>query len=725
MRDFDSAAIAKVQQHRAHCRRDALAAAIAVALSGPIAPAVVQAQQAGASGRALEEVVVTARRREEDLQTVPQTIQVLGGRDLDQFGKVRFKDLQYEVPGFYIENYETRATITMRGIGAQIPGNGASVATHVDGVFQASTATSLNWLFDVDRVEVLKGPQGTLYGRNSIGGAVNIITKRPGDEFDFGARVEYGSYDTLRVDANLDAPINDQWAARFAVSNTMADGRITNVNTGRKIDGNEFLGGRMSITGEAGPVAVQFMAQYTNETGGAGEVIPLGDDGKPLYDWDKSYYDLPTKPQIERDYYMFALDLSGDLGEGYSWRSLTGYVHYDEPKSFLDVNPFPSPVQLTIAFPQYAEQFSQEFQLSYGGDRLNWVVGALYMDADDGETRRVDIIPFLPGALDSATDNTVKTYAVFGELNYNLTDQWRLNVGLRYNRDEVENRFDGQGPFDGQSFDEDSTQSKPTGRIGLDYTLASGTMLYGSIATGFQSGYNTVGFATDGTPEPAEVDPETLVAYELGMKSTLPGDLGRFDVAAFYYDYKDMQVQVGGIPLLPDGTPDPDGVPFYTTLNAGESTIYGIEASLTGLRAGEHVSFDLNAGYLHAEFDEYSSLDDFGNPADYSGNTLPRAPEFQGNVAANIDNLSLGEGTAALRLEYQYRSKAYDNANNLYELQAIGLVNALATYDIGDWQVFASGRNLTDEKYFAFYDGRNFAYPGNVRTWAVGVSYNF
>lgn len=708
-------------------RSTLLSAAIAVVLAAALTPGVAAAQQARPSAKptGLEEIIVTARKREEDVQSVPQSIEVLAGAGLEALGKVTFKDLQFEVPGFYMENYESRATIAMRGVGAQVPGNGASVASHINGIFQASTATSLSWLFDVERVEVLKGPQGTLYGRNSTGGTVNIITRRPGSEFDVGGKLEYGSEDTLRVSAAMDAPLAEDWALRLAGTVTRADGRITNVLTGKKIDGNEFAGGRLTLAGNVGAVDVELFGQVTNETGGVGELIPLDEDAKPVYGWDKSYYDLPEVPEGERDYTVLGLTLSGDLGNGYSWRAVTGYQDYDEPKSYLDVNPFPSPVQLTIAFPQYAEQFSQELQLAFQGDRLNWVMGALYMDNDEGETRRVDIVPVLEPALDSATDNSVKTLAVFGDLNYGLTDKLRLNVGLRYNRDEVRNRFDGRGPFDGQSFDLKSTQSEPTGRIGLDYTTDSGTMYYGSVAKGFQAGYNTVGFATDGTPEPAEVKPENLYAYEVGMKSTLPGDRGLFNLAAFYYDYKDMQVLVGGIPLLPDGTPDPDGVPFYTTLNAGQATIYGVEASLTGIRFGEHVGLDVNAGYLNATFDEYQSLDDFGDPVDYSGNTLPRAPEFQGAIAMNLDNFMLGNGEAALRLEYQYRDKAYDNASNLYELQSTTFLNAVLTYDLGEWQFSASGRNLTDEKYLAFYDGRFFAPPGNFRTWLVGVSYNF
>jgi iron complex outermembrane receptor protein len=710
-------------------RAGAVAAAVAAALGLPMAaPQALAQQQSAAKAASLDEVIVTARKRDEDVQSVPQSIEVIGGLDLKELGKVTFKDLQFEVPGFYIQNYETRATIAVRGVGSQVPGGGQSVAAHINGIYQASTAASLSWVFDIDRVEVLKGPQGTLYGRNSTGGAVNIITRRPGDEFGSDVSIEFGDDNRRRFEASLDAPLGEDWAVRLAGTATRSDGRITNRVTGKKIDGNEFTGGRITLAGQVGSVDVELFGQKTNETGGSGELIALDGAGnrvpKPLYGWDQGYYDEPTVPKQERDYAAVGLTLSGDLGNGYSWKSITGYIDYSEPESFLDVNPVVAPVRVTIRFPQYAEQITQELQLQHQGERADWIIGALYMDGDEGEKRRVDILPPIPGALNSDTDNNVKTTALFGDINYKLTDAMRLNLGLRYNRDEVRNKFVGRGPFDGQTFDLSSTQSEPTGRIGVDYTTAAGTMFYTSFARGFQGGYNTVGFDTAGNPRPATVKPETLNAFEAGMKSTLGDGRGIFNLAAFYYDYKDMQVRVGRIPIGADGSPIPGGRPFYTTLNAGKAEIYGLETELSAYIT-DHLRFDLNAGYLKAEFDEYLSINDAGARVDYSGNTLPRAPEFSGSAALVLDDIALGSATGSLRLEYQYRGDAFDNADNLYVLPETNFLNLLATVDFGKWRVWAGGRNLTDQKYFAFYDGRNFGYPGQFRSWNVGASYSF
>jgi iron complex outermembrane receptor protein len=366
-------------------RRDASRVAVAAALSAALTPAMALAQQQpSAKAVALEEVVVTARKRSETVQTVPLTIDVLSGQDLAAANKVKLDDLQFEVPGFYVENYETRATIALRGVGAQVPGNGAAVATHLNGIYQASTASSLNFLFDVDRVEVLKGPQGTLYGRNSTAGAINIITREPGKSGDLSASLDYGSYNTRRAEVGADVALGGDWAMRLAGSAVRSDGRLTNQFDGEKVGDNGFTGGRVTLVGQIGGVKVELFAQDTDETGGTAQLIPVS-NGQPMLGWNQTYMDLPTSPQIERKYFMSGLTLSGELGNGYSWRSVTGYLDYYEPKSFIDVNPLPSqPVEVSIKFPQYAWQQSEELAVLYTGDRLNWVFGGLYMTERDG-----------------------------------------------------------------------------------------------------------------------------------------------------------------------------------------------------------------------------------------------------------------------------------------------------------------------------------------------------
>lgn len=698
-------------------------------------PATARAQQAAAGeAGALEEIVVTARRRDESVQTIPITIAVLDGAVLVDQRLFNASELQFAVPGFFVQNYETRATITMRGVGAQIAGNTSAVAAHINGVYQASSAAQLNRLFDVQRVEVLKGPQGTLYGRNSTGGALNILTRGPGEELEADVALSYGTYNTVRFDGGVSVPLGESWGVRVAGAYSKGDGQFTNEFNGKEIGEEDFLGGRLSLSGSAGPVGVEFFIQSTeNDDSTQLTLIPLvsATDATPLLGWDKTWFNNPTEPLIERDSLITGLTLSGELANGYSWRSITGYLEYEEKRARTDVNPRPVPTQLVIDFPQSAEQFSQELQLLYTRERLNWVLGAYYLDDDQSSTRRAEIANNGFVLLDSTAQDQVEAYALFGELNYNLTDQWRLNVGLRWNDEDVSNSFSGNGAFDGGPFDLSGSQGDPTGRIGLDYTYRPGLMFYGTISTGYQSGYFQTTFdPATGAEVANEVDPEEILAFELGMKSVLPGDLGFLNIATFYYDYQDMQVQKGGIFLLPDGTPDPDQPPFFFADNAAKAEIFGIDVELTELRLAKHLKFDVAAQYLDATYDEYETIDNSRNPVDYSGNTLPRAPEWTVASGLTLDNLRLGEWAyAQFRLEYNFRSKTYfleDNRETATQ-DDLSLVNLFATVDFDDgrWQLYGSGRNLTDEEFFDFRRADNFANTGEFRTWEIGARYNF
>lgn len=718
-------------------RREASLRTLSIAVAAALAAAV----PAGASAQTrpaaegLEEIVVTARKRDEKVQDVPVTIDVFGGEELADAGVLRVAELQFAVPGFYVQNFETRATITMRGVGAQIAGGTSSVATHVNGIYQASAAAQLNRLFDAERVEVLKGPQGTLYGRNSTGGALNIITKQPGTNFEADASVGYGSYDTLRVDGGVTLPLSDTWGLRAAGSYLKADeGRLTNVVTGEKVGADDFQGGRLTLAGTAGAVKVSAFVQYSRDDDNRQTtLIPVSTAGGravPQIDWDRTALDTPTESTIERKNLLAGLTLEGSIGSEYTWRAISGYLDYEDA-SLIDVNPTPNTVtKLIIGFPQFAKQFSQELQLLYTGENLNWVLGGYYLDDDQSNERVLTLNPGNLPLFDNSSADETKAYAIFFDANYALTERLTLNGGLRWNRDKVRNSFVGLGLIDGQSFDLSASEGDPTGRIGLDFKVRDGLMLYGSVSTGFQSGFNqTRTDAVTGNDAPDKVDPEKLTAFEVGVKSVLPGERGYLNVSAFYYDYRDMQVSVGGLFLLPDGSLDPSRPPFFFTDNAGKSRIYGLDVQLSDVRFAEHLKFDFVAEYLNAKYEDYASVTNTRQPINYEGNTLPRAPKFTATSALSLDRLPLGgSATGTLRLEYNYRTKTFfDEDNNGIAIQdSFGVVNASARVDIGEnWAVTATGRNLSNKKFFDFYAGSTFANVGEFRTWELGVAYRW
>jgi iron complex outermembrane receptor protein len=716
-----------------------LSLAVAATLAGALHPGDAAAQSAPAASAGLEEIIVTARKREEAVQSIPITIAVLNGDVLAEQGVERLRELQFSVPGFYVQNYETRATITMRGVGAQIAGGTSAVATHVNGVYIASAAAQLNRLIDVQRVEVLKGPQGTLYGRNSTGGALNILTTMPGSDFEADASVSYGTYNTVSANGAVTMPVGEGWGLRLAAGYTKGDGQFENVlDNDNEIGEEDFFGGRATLAGDAGPVRVEAFVQYAEDKNSTSlTLIPVRvATGEPLLDWDKTAFDVPTEPSIKRTPLLMGLTLAGDINDRYSWRSITGYLDYDEDPALTDVNPSPTAaLQLFIEFPQTAKQFSQELQLLYTGERANWVLGAYYLDDKQESDRYAEAyaggqpIDFV--LLDSHSEDKTKAYAAFFDVNYLLTDALRLNAGVRVNYEDIENSFAGQGAFDGAPFSLSDSEGDPTGRIGLDYTIQPGLMVYGSVSSGYQAGFSQTRFDEEsGSVEPNKVDPEKILAFEVGVKSVLPDEFGFLNVAGFYYDYKDMQVEVGGIFLMPDGSPDPDQPPFFFTDNAGQARIYGIDLQLTDLRVAEHLKFDLAAEYLHAKYQDYDTVDDSQTPVSYEDNTLPRAPDFSGTVAATVDNLRFGTSAeGSVRLEYNYRGKTYFTPNNnpVASQDSFGLVNLLARVDFADgrWGISAIGRNLADEKFYDFRREDNIANTGERRTWALAVNYRF
>ena len=298
------------RSHRSHL----LSAAVAITLGVVLQPADVRAQAGGDTRMgALEEVVVTARKREESVQSIPSTVAVFAGQDLIDRGVLRAAELQFAVPGFVVQNFESRATITMRGVGAQIAGGTSSVAAHLNGIYQASAAAQLNRLFDVERVEVVKGPQGTLYGRNSTGGALNILTRKPGNELSGDITVGFGAFETQRFDGGLSVPLGDNWSARVAVSYLDDDGRYDNLATGGTIGETDFLGGRFSLAGSLGGVDMDLFLQASEASPNADvTLIPVSpENAVPVFGWDKTWHDFPTEPFFERDTVIAGADSIG------------------------------------------------------------------------------------------------------------------------------------------------------------------------------------------------------------------------------------------------------------------------------------------------------------------------------------------------------------------------------------------------------------------------------
>lgn len=705
----------------------ALAVIVGGALTMAAAPAA--AQEASAASTA-DEIIVTARKREESIQDVPITITALSGATLQASGVLRSSELQFAVPGFYVQNFETRATITLRGVGAQIAGGTSSVATHLNGIYQASAAAQLNRLFDVSQIEVLKGPQGTLYGRNSTGGALNITTRGPGDTFEGNGSIGYGTFNTIRADAGVSVPLGGEWAVRLAGSYLKGDGQFFNRFNGRDTGNDDFIGGRATIAGKAGPVDVSAFVQYTRDKDTTQTLIPVNPaTAKPVFGWNQTVQDEPQDMFLDRELVVTGLTLGMKLGGGFSLKSITGYLDYSDD-SAIDVNPVVSPVRLVIQTPQKAAQWSQELQLLYTSDRVTGVIGAYYLDDDQGAGRFLTLNPAGLKLFNNRTIDQVKGLAFFGDASVRVAEGLNLNVGARWNQDRIRNAFDGAGLLDGSDFDLKTTEDAFTWRIGFDWRPDEAVMLFANVSTGFQAGFNQNRTdAVTGNNTPDTVGPERLTAYEMGLKSVLPQNMGFFNASFFYYDYRDMQVSVGGLFLKPDGSLDTSRPAFFFTENAGTARIYGVEAQLSDIRLHKYLKLEASATLLSAKFTNYQSIDNNRNPVNFAGNTLPRAPEISATSALMLDKLPLGFADFSLRGELNHRSQVFFNQlnNPLNGQGPVTLVNASARLDFagGRYAVTANARNLTNAKFFDFYGGSTFGNAGEFRTFEIGLAARF
>jgi len=705
--------------------------ALAGVLAGGIAviadPAAAQASAAASGG---DDIIVTARKRNESLQDVPVSITVLSGDTLQQTAVLRSSELQFAVPGFYVQNFETRATITLRGVGAQIAGGTSSVATHLNGIYQASSAAQLNRLFDVSQIEVLKGPQGTLYGRNSTGGALNITTRAPGDTFEGNASIGYGTFNTIRADAGVSIPLGGEWGVRLAGSYLKGDGQFFNRFNGQYTGNDDFIGGRATVAGRAGPVDVSAFVQYTRDKDTTQTLIPvIPATAQPEFGWNQTVQDQPEDMFLDRELVVAGLTLGMELGGGFSLKSITGYLDYSDD-SAIDVNPVVSPGRLEIQTPQKATQWSQELQLAYNSDRVNGVVGFYYLDDDQGAGRFLTLDPDGLQLFDNRTIDQVEGLAFFGDASVRVAEGLNLNVGARWNQDRIRNAFDGAGLIDGSNFDLKTTEDAFTWRIGFDWRPADSMMLFANVSTGFQAGFNqTRTDAVSGNDAPDTVGAENLTAYEVGVKTVLPKSMGFFNASFFYYDYRDMQVSVGGVFLNPDGSLDTSRPPFFFTENAGTARIYGVDVQLSDFKLHEYLKLEASATLLSAKFTDYLTVDDFLNPVDYAGNTLPRAPEISATSALTLDKLPLGFADFTLRGELNHRSQTFFDQNNDPRVGqgAVTLVNASARLDFADgrYAITANARNLTNAKFFDFYGGSTFGNAGEFRTFEIGFAARF
>lgn len=650
----------------------------------------------------LKDVVVTATKEGEvSLQKVPLGITAFSDIQLEDSGAKNIEDLKLQTPGFNVTRNGQAARLYIRGIGTNLDFVGAdpSVTVHVDGVYQSRATTALDEFLEVERVEILRGPQGTLYGRNSTGGTINIITKLPQAEPKAKVSAEIGTYNTQSYMAAASGPVaGDQLLGGIAVLKTDHDPYVDNFGQ-NGVDGlvdDDSLSTRGTLRylmGNQGEIILR--ADYTDIDRATGAYKPTGLTTAGAPSALAGAIDVPAdpfkinisyaNPFVEHNNWGTSAEVDYKLSPSLTLVSLTGYRDTDF-HTIEDTDGSNMDVMVTEVDDQQ-EQLSEELRLHYVVGRLSVVTGLYYLNdtQDSNTTVNVNISGV---ANNFVANNETDAYAVFGQGTYALTSQLNTTLGLRYSAEEKTfrnvNKLSNTAGTTLSSFVIDETQDWDawSPKAGIDYSFEQGPMLYGSVSQGFKSGGFNFTSADPG------YDPETVWSYEVGAKMDWMQNQLRSNLVLFYYDYTDLQVSDFTQP----------GV--LSISNAADATVQGIEIENQWVPSPDWL-LEFNYAYLDATYDKYLA------PAgavtiDVSGNQLNAAPKHKFNLATQYFQ-EVSHGTLSYRVEYSWQDKQYFTAFNqeVSSQGAFGIWNARIAYHSMDeaWELQAYAENLADEDY--------------------------
>lgn len=668
-------------------------------------------------------IVVTAQKRAQNLQDVPVSVTAFDDKMIAEAGFTNSLSIGDQVPNLEIKTFGGVPNIFIRGVGNN-DFNSSSIgpiSVYRDDVVVASTGSQIFSLFDLERIEVVRGPQGTLFGKNTTGGAVQFFSKLPGDEFEGNARVGYGRFSLFEGEVAASLPITDNFSVRVAGMIRKRDGEKRNIFNNSDAINVDEAAARAIFRLRPGPdTDIRLTVGGGRDRSDYLENKPVGTiNGGDLFGYTDPFpnddrilnFNGPSRNFSDNVFVNFVAQ--HDFGN-WSVRSLTGYDK-SEVDNAVDVDGGPLRID-EIVFLTDAEQFTQELQLSYDDGQLNAIGGLYYFFEDFSARSNADLVgelTFAQGALPLITQATRKNnaYAVFGQATYAVMPELRFTAGARYTIDKV--RATHQADLIPGFFDMDIPNGAPvplvpfanlgdtyksfSWRLGLDYDVTEDILAYFSVDKGFKAGGVNIGIITS-LAERTQVDPETLISYEVGLKSTLFDRNLRLNLSAFYYDYSDLQV-------LSVNTQAGSAVPTLGLDNAADATIKGVEVEAFATPA-EWLDLGLNFGILDAKFKNYLSgaIDPVtGLPRDFSGNRMPGAPKFTLSANAQV-TVPMGRFDTRWRAEYNHTGKKfYNNAEDqlVSSGAGYGLLNlraSLADPD-NDWEFAFWAKNVTDKAY--------------------------
>ena len=590
-------------------------------------------------------IVVTARRREETLVSVPIAVSAFSGAALERSGAIDISDLANVTPNTTLEaSRGTNSTLTafIRGVGQQDPVSGfeQGVGIYLDDVYLNRPQGALLDIYDVERIEVLRGPQGTLYGRNTIGGAVKYVTRMLPQEFSLKLKGSYGSYDQADGIISASAPIGDLVRVGGAFARLSRGGFGENRTTGEDNYNKDIWAGRATFEmgGYGQPVLMRITGDYTKDNSnarGGHRLIPGQVSGAPVLDdvFDTRGGLADPKQYVES--YGLSMNITAELSDAVTLRSISAW-RKDDSASPIDFDALPA-VDVDVPAYYFNEQLSQEFQLLYDKGPIHGMIGFYYLDAKADTQFDVRLFTTVPG-LTAYTEANVdtETYAIFGDVTFDISDQLSLSAGGRYTWDERradilrQNYLGGGSPVfggagvafgaPGTDFRGESDFKKFTPRLSVSYKPTPDHNIYASWSKGFKGGgfdprgvgVNAPDLNGDGIRQDSEVAaflsfaPEEVDSYEVGYKGDLMDGALYVAVAGFYADYKDVQIP-GSVACDVGGIPSFCGV----VSNAGKATFKGVEFESNArlgrdlMTPGDRLNLQTAVGYIDAQYDEY------------------------------------------------------------------------------------------------------------------------
>jgi len=742
--------------HRRGLFQTSLASA---ALAIVAAPAAVLAQSAGGDQAAvIDEVIVTAQRREQTLQEVPMAVSAFTAEDLEALQADNLDALQGAVPNLnLVQGRGSNSSVNayIRGVGQPdaLQSFDPAVGVYLDDVYMSRIQGALFKLYDIERVEVLRGPQGTLYGKNTPGGAIRLITSTPGDEFEAQAGVLVGDYGRLQSRARLSGPVSDDFAIGLSVLYDERDGFVTDPADGRKYNDEETMVARIKANWDVSDtVNIVLSADYTKEdvmlTLGRSEVLLYSVNYNatftgytivprspaPTGEWDfRTSTSMTDRPTQKTDHWGANATISWDISDSTTLKSITAYRDL-QTDSYIDIDA--TILQLgdvLVALDQ--NQFSQEFQLLGDNDAdLNWVLGAYYLKEQVPSHQEAYVDDFLqyvglPISFLRTIDDDLETtsYAVFGQVDWAFADNWSLGLGVRWTKEEKDyfrttsSFSDLLGVADPEfEFTDSDSWSDWTPTISLDYAMSDAVKLYGRVAKGFKSG----GFngRANTAADVSTFDPETVLTTEIGAKTTLADGKLRANYAVFVSQYDDFQARIS--------VSDDLGLSFrFPVVNAAKLDIKGAEVELTWLPI-DPLALSAQIGYLDAKYGAGGFTG-----SDFAPDEPAFSPEWTARIAATWTQ-NLGNGSSLMfTAAGNYRDSMWLSVENTAALteDSYWLMDAMVSWLSagGHWTLSAGGKNLTDEVYkvegqeFRSVGGIETAYYGNPRTYTIGFDYSF